>query len=81
MAQAKRRDEPGFQGVLRFFHRGDRRLVFVLGRYRLRPRQSRIGIAGGLTDSLFELSDIGAARSRLGKRWIEAEHRTQQESR
>src|ERR1700730_12179309 len=61
-----RRGELGFQSMFRFFHRGGRRLMFGLGRYRLRRRQPRKGIAVRLPDSHFELRDIGATRSRLG---------------
>lgn len=76
-----RRREFLFQVLFRFFYRSDRRLAFVLGRHRLRRHQSRLGIAGGLTDGRFELRDIGAARTGLGITRIEAKHHTKQEAR
>jgi hypothetical protein len=65
-----------FQVVLGFFRRSDRRLAIVLRSHRLGRRQPRKGITGGLTDRCFELRDIGAAGTGLGKRRRQAQHRT-----
>jgi hypothetical protein len=74
------RGELRFQSVFRFFHRSNRRLVIVLRSDRLGRHQSRKGISGGLTDCCFELGDIGAAGTGLGKRRSEAEHRAKNQT-